>query len=528
MAWLSGWCGIRVKITVDKDKIDSDLVDFPLPIEVTASDIFSEVGGSWQKIATTLGDEITQCYIEIKDWEDSSQKAHLFVKIPLLSSTVDTEIYLYADGTHTDNSQYVSLPGGSAAQQVYNSDFLGVWRLSQTPTNDILDSTSHNYNGTPVRMATGDLQDGQFGKCFEFRKTNYMSLPAGTANDSSSGFAVSGLAKVTDKTIASNQCIIGHTDDVNLRFEVGFWQTTGDYAVSAGGDHSHAEPSTEVSNDQWFHFAWVGENGAANLYINNVNAMSYTYNMVDEQYRGHTIGAWSHPGGGVFNFLAGHISDIQLYTVKLTDAWVKAEHAGYFGELISFGTREDAPAPPQYFTGSYQYAGRAKISYHMTLTGSTDIQLPISSFQLQIQEGQTRLSAVVPYSDDRAEQIAARSDGEMKVSMSFLGIETRELGWAYLEDIRIDEGGQNQNISLSGTRTATFANPDFVAIADPVYKNVSGGEVLYRFALPDMYLRPGDTLQADGDDILVTKISCSVSAQQQTMEVSGTYIWARE
>ncbi|MDH5780862.1 MAG: DUF2341 domain-containing protein, partial [Candidatus Bathyarchaeota archaeon] len=133
-SWLNGW-EKRVKITIDNNDVDSPLSNFPVLVHLSngsgrnnddATFVFDEVGSNSKKIAVTTSDG-TQCYVEIERWDDVSEQAWLWVKVPSISSTTDTELYVYYDMDHADNTVYVGDTGSTAAQNVWDSSFKGVW-----------------------------------------------------------------------------------------------------------------------------------------------------------------------------------------------------------------------------------------------------------------------------------------------------------------------------------------------------------------------------------------------------------------
>ena len=105
MAWLTGWVK-RLQITLDHNDIDAALTDFPHLIYLSASSghsnkdvscVFDELLGNAnrKKIAVTLSDGTTECYVEIEKWDHANEQAWLWVKIPDIDPDVDTVLYLY-------------------------------------------------------------------------------------------------------------------------------------------------------------------------------------------------------------------------------------------------------------------------------------------------------------------------------------------------------------------------------------------------------------------------------------------------
>lgn len=122
-----------------------------------------------------------------------------------------------------------------------------------------------------------------------------------------------------------------------------------------------------------------------------------------------------------------------------------------------------------------------------------------------------------------------------------------------LEDVRIDQGGSNQSITLEGHTTKTYSVPyalsglEFIgeeeggaAMAVPLripstvdpdtagkiillegatYKLLSNGGLRYR-CTPNMFVRPGDVVSVNGDVFRADEISFMISVEQQVMEVA--------
>jgi hypothetical protein len=173
----------KVKFTIDSSKVDSDLTDFPILVKISAesgiastdlSRIFSTITyENRKKIAVSLEDESTQCYVEIERWDDIAQEAWLHVKVPSISSDINTVLYFWYDNTQEDNVGYIGDTGETVAQNVWDSNFILVTHLS-TPTTGAsatINSTGLG-NGTPTNMAAGALVAGQVADAHDFDGSN--------------------------------------------------------------------------------------------------------------------------------------------------------------------------------------------------------------------------------------------------------------------------------------------------------------------------------------------------------------------
>jgi hypothetical protein len=170
--WVSGWKK-RIKLTVLGEYIEEDLVNFPVMIHLdfTCLGVFNELGANSKRISVFDSNQ-QQCYVEIEDWNVSITDAWLWVKVPTLSSGVNSDLYLYYDNLQPDNFTYVGTVGEIPAQNVWDSNFRVVYHMSQDPsegTDCIKDSTSNINHGTASgTMTSGDLIDGQVGKALDF------------------------------------------------------------------------------------------------------------------------------------------------------------------------------------------------------------------------------------------------------------------------------------------------------------------------------------------------------------------------
>jgi hypothetical protein len=175
--------------------------------------------------------------------------------------------------------------------------------------------------------------------------------------------------------------------------------------------------------------------------------------------------------------------------------------------------------------------GKFSRKFFFTLTGDgetpqvVDVEIPISSFQCRRREDSpTYLSVVVPGSA-YSSQIAARPNGDLKLEMAYIqhGVTAYRstIALVDLEAVRIDEGGGSKSTTLIGHRTTTYT-PKSIDIQDIIYSRLREGKYTYRCSNPDLYLSPGDTAIADGNEFTVDEIQYVVSPQLQMMEIKET------
>jgi hypothetical protein len=95
---------------------------------------------------------------------------------------------------------------------------------------------------------------------------------------------------------------------------------------------------------------------------------------------------------------------------------------------------------------------------------------------------------------------------------------TEQLMAVTLEKIDTEEGGTNQSIILEGHRTKTYT-PKIVNLTGSSYRSSKDGKLRYRCA-PDLFLRPGDTVNINGETFTADDITIYKSVESETFEFS--------
>lgn len=142
----SGW-SYRKSITVDKTKVpNTDQINFPVLISLTIPD-FKDATNNGKvgqadggDILFTGSDGTTKLSHEIETYNNSTGELVAWVKIPTLSTSTNTVIYIYYGNVSVDN-QWVT--DGS----VWDSNFTMVQHLGDATTSTTSDSTTNSNTG---------------------------------------------------------------------------------------------------------------------------------------------------------------------------------------------------------------------------------------------------------------------------------------------------------------------------------------------------------------------------------------------
>lgn len=137
--WDASWY-YKIKLTIDQTKVDADLTDFPVLVYLNSSRI------NWALVQDDLDDlrfvNSTENGLLSAELEKSvtNSEAWIWVKVPAVSGSVDTVIYVY----------YGNVGAASAwdAENVWDASAMMVQHMVNATTTTIIDSTANNNDGT--------------------------------------------------------------------------------------------------------------------------------------------------------------------------------------------------------------------------------------------------------------------------------------------------------------------------------------------------------------------------------------------
>ncbi len=150
--------GYKKRITIQSSEVNADLTDFPFYFTITNDSLRSVgQGGNIEHpngydIGFTLGDSLAWLEHDLEYFDSTSGEFVVWVKIPTLSSSVDTELDFYYGNSNIDIDY--------SSTSVW-SDYNGVWHFDD----GVDDASSNNFNGTDNQ--TTDV-DGLLGRGRDF------------------------------------------------------------------------------------------------------------------------------------------------------------------------------------------------------------------------------------------------------------------------------------------------------------------------------------------------------------------------
>jgi hypothetical protein len=343
-------------ISIDHTQVVSDLSNFPVLIDITDSDLQSNVLSNGNDIIFSV-DGTPVCH-EIELFEQSTGHLVAWVKVPYLSSSVDTVITMHYG---CENAPPV------LGSRVW-SDYSTVQHLSQDPTGVNYDSTSNNHDGTSYGgLGTSDLVTGQIGNAIDFDGSDDVISIGQIDTDEWTQFTMSAWFYRTvdkDARVFSKSTTTTSTQHImTLRLDPTNHVTTRLWADPQSAGVSYSSAAT-ASNFTWHYVSWswdpsrTGHEVLAYLDGTLIIDRSYTGTSIYDSDAMFVIG-----NNDLLNsrYWAGIIDEARLTTLVRSEAWIDTEYSNQLNPSSFYtvgssrttpNTWTDTSEPSIYFTTS--------------------------------------------------------------------------------------------------------------------------------------------------------------------------------
>lgn len=272
--WQTGY-QFRKAITIDADAVSgaSDHTDFPVLVSVTDADLATTgnggdvENGNGYDIVFTGSDGSTALDHEVESYTAANGTVIAWIRISTLDYDDDTTIYVYYGNGDISTSQ-------ENVAGAWNSDYVGVWHLKETPDANAADSSGNGNNGNTTPMESGDQVAGKVDGCLDFGVGEYESVNIGSAasidNLSGGGMTVEAWVKPDNLTINPN--ILTKTQ---WRFFFAGTPRQFRFARAWSGSNPYWVAQTDDVTTDWQHVAATYHSGStssnAAIYVNGVS-----------------------------------------------------------------------------------------------------------------------------------------------------------------------------------------------------------------------------------------------------------------
>jgi len=338
--WYNSSWEKRKLITINSTNIATPLIDFPFLINFTDTDLRDDAQADGDDILFTNFDNSSKLAHEIERYTSSNGYLSAWVRIPILSNTTDTQIYMYYNNSAASNQQNIT--------GTWNENYNGVWHLND----DFLDSTiisqdCTNNGGTDVLGYIADGQDhdgtndylicGTLNGTIQRTISNQTTWQAWMNND--------------DHGTGNDQDIIVRTgtSNVNTIFAWEFYTTDGANSRPMQGlittqGAARSTTGDPFLEDSWNLMHWVADldTDATELYSNGtaVGASGTTSNDWPDILRSlHLMGR-----SGNTDVPNASFDEIRFSQVQLSDDWIDYEYCNMGKNSFINGSGTACPA----------------------------------------------------------------------------------------------------------------------------------------------------------------------------------------
>ncbi|MCK5499101.1 MAG: DUF2341 domain-containing protein, partial [Gammaproteobacteria bacterium] len=368
-----------LKLTIDRAKVSSSLSDFPVLVHLGSSSgtnsadtsaVFTALGSdaNRKKISVTTASG-TELYVEIEKWDTASKEAWLWVKVPSISSSQDTVLYLNYDQNRGDNIVYVGDIGSTPAQNVWDSGFKAVYHMNDVGST-VKDSTRNAHDGTKVGGAPDPVM-GKVGPSALFTGSNYINIPD---HDDFSlvetrHLLVSSWFSPSDLVMSSSRSdgqirFLSKSANNNHEWCMNYYNdgSTRDQGIAAyffnldgglGTGHymwPYGDTRNEIEVNEWEHLMGRGDEDPA--VINGYTRSHWVSTYKNGVYRnGQNMDntATINPQNGnapvtmghslsFDSWLEGRLDEVRIDSAPRSDAWIKASHYSDADNLIAISS----------------------------------------------------------------------------------------------------------------------------------------------------------------------------------------------
>ncbi len=373
VGWLPGWAN-RISLTIDHNMVQATLSNFPVLVHISASSGIGATDVSYIfdtlpknedrfKIAITAADGATQLFTEIEEWDSAGKQAWLWTKVPNLSSTADTTIYLYYDADQPDNTAMVGDTGSLPARKVWDNHFVMVQHLEQSGTPGVyVDSTAGHHDGTVADSTKPTGQPALIGGGAVFD-----SLESAITIPDSRDFSLATTGQLTisfwiSPSVADFQSsadgfinFMGKGDDGRYEWSLVFYNKDGNDRPQRisfyldnpqGGLSSGSYTEQPVALNEWVYITAEVDSRFTYIFRNGVLAGQDPYNGPDAFIVVHPQRSTEPLRIGTRNlegWFQGRMDEVRISNVDRSDAWVKTSYYSDTDELIHFGEMTNAP-----------------------------------------------------------------------------------------------------------------------------------------------------------------------------------------
>ena len=371
--------GYRKSITIDHTKINADLTNFPVLVDITDSDLQNNVlQAKGNDIAFVNSDHTVQYNHEIELYNSTNGHLVAWVNVTLVSSTIDTTFYIYYGNSTCANQEN--------KQDVWDSNYLMVQHLQEDGTGTRSDSTSNGNDGTPTNY-DGDeaTSSGKINGADNLDGTNdWINISSGTEllnlSSSSGSFFTWIKTSTSEKTVMSKSTDdeIGQPGDILLKISANKLFLFVEGGSGIGG--TDLTGTTSVTDNTWHYvgFTYNKITETFNLYVDGQLENTSSYSMNGYNTWPVALGVFSFhiPVPEDWFHFDGTIDEVCISNIERNVSWINASYQNQNAPSTFLRTGDQESENQVYFNITVKNTGSITLetTYFSILINGTEYQ----------------------------------------------------------------------------------------------------------------------------------------------------------
>lgn len=340
--------GYRRRITFNAAQVigSNDLVNFPVMIRISGDPELSTVTTIGGKVTSTSGydiifaaaDGVTLLSFDLEKYVNTTGELIAWVKVPLLSTTVNTHIYMYYGNSSVTTNQ--------ANPSAVWADYYAVWHFQGGSMNDASGNgyTATNYSTTTTAGHIGDGRSNSGAQWVEL--TSFPNLTG--------DFSISAWAVTNNSALAGQRIFC---DDANntggYAFSIGDAGTGSLRFITRGTSPVNLDaPNNSVSNALRFHVAATINTLTTQkkIHVNGIQVASGTYtgSLGTDAGNASISGEIATATLETTYRLFGFFDEVRICKRELTSDWLRTE---YNNQVPGSSFYTVSPAPDVFIGG---------------------------------------------------------------------------------------------------------------------------------------------------------------------------------
>ncbi|MEW6516300.1 MAG: DUF2341 domain-containing protein [candidate division FCPU426 bacterium] len=346
-AWFDANYQYKRQITIDPAQVTGDQANFP--VLITEADLDSTFFSHVQKntvsnmdIIFTDGSETTKLDREIAAYDAAGNSLEAWVRIPNLSGSIATTIYMYYGYAAANEPNQTGTWNASI--------FAGVWHLGES-SGSANDSTANNADGTFY----GNLPGAEYGPIWRCQhpngSTGYIDHGEPSALDRNGDVPLSIEAWVRFDTLGVNTFheIVTKGDTQYALQKSGVTSNNMIFVIYDGTWWREATSNSAATTNTWYHL--VGRYNLAGghevaLFVNGVKQTATgSASRINNTSTNFNIAR----NADTSRYLDGLVDEVRVYAAAVSDTWISTSYynqrdPGAFS-AISAETARATPTP---------------------------------------------------------------------------------------------------------------------------------------------------------------------------------------